>query len=187
LSEERAAASPPPLWGRDRVGGIAEHQRSGVPPPLTPPHKGEGNPVAAAARESFHPLRVGDAGGQLSGISGSESNLPRSRLGALLAFGSHRSGRDDGQNESPAARVRERGRSISGIHAQQGICRAGMRGRASLADQVFCFDPIDRVISSLEPRPPSRALALRRGRTDCQVASCSLRSLLNLATSVLTT
>jgi hypothetical protein len=43
-----AATSPPPLWGRDRVGGIAEHPMSGVPPPLTPPHKGEGNPVAVA-------------------------------------------------------------------------------------------------------------------------------------------
>jgi uncharacterized protein (DUF934 family) len=30
------------------VGGIAEHRRSGFPPPLTPPHKGEGNPRAAA-------------------------------------------------------------------------------------------------------------------------------------------
>jgi uncharacterized protein (DUF934 family) len=33
------------------VGGIAEeHERSGVPPPLPTPHKGEGNPDAAAAR-----------------------------------------------------------------------------------------------------------------------------------------
>ena len=49
LSEERAAASPPRLWGRDRVGGIAGPQRSGAPPPLTPPRKGEGDPVAPAA------------------------------------------------------------------------------------------------------------------------------------------
>jgi hypothetical protein len=35
---------PPPLWGRDREGGMAEHVPSGFPPPLTPPHKGEGNP-----------------------------------------------------------------------------------------------------------------------------------------------
>ena len=35
-------SSPPPSWGRDREGGIAEHLRSGFPPPLTPPHKGEG-------------------------------------------------------------------------------------------------------------------------------------------------
>src|SRR5262245_11619781 len=32
------------MWGRDRVGGIAEPPMSGFPPPLTPPHKGEGNP-----------------------------------------------------------------------------------------------------------------------------------------------
>jgi fatty-acyl-CoA synthase len=43
----RAGASPPPLWGRDREGGIAEHRRWGFPPPLAPPHKGEGNPRTA--------------------------------------------------------------------------------------------------------------------------------------------
>jgi acyl-CoA synthetase (AMP-forming)/AMP-acid ligase II len=52
-------ASPPPsrrrrvfdtTWGRDREGGIAEHLPSGFPPPLTPPHKGEGNrPVSRLA------------------------------------------------------------------------------------------------------------------------------------------
>ena len=31
------------MWGRDRVGGIPEHQRSGCPPRPTPPHNGEGN------------------------------------------------------------------------------------------------------------------------------------------------
>jgi heme exporter protein A len=35
-----AEASPRPLWAR-----------SGIAPPLTPPHKGEGNPVASASRE----------------------------------------------------------------------------------------------------------------------------------------
>src|SRR5262245_66005024 len=39
-----ATAPPPPLWGRDRVRGIAEHRGVGFPPPLAPPHKGEGNP-----------------------------------------------------------------------------------------------------------------------------------------------
>ena len=47
LGEAPATTSPPPLWGRDRVGGIPEPQRSGFPPPLTPPHKGEGNPLAS--------------------------------------------------------------------------------------------------------------------------------------------
>src|SRR5688572_1581741 len=54
---ERAAASPPPLWGRDRVGGIAEHLRWGFPPPLTPPHKGEGNPRTACLW-LHHPTHV---------------------------------------------------------------------------------------------------------------------------------
>src|SRR5581483_9811185 len=40
-------SSPPPSWGRDREGGMAEHKPSGFPPPLTPPHKGEGNPRTA--------------------------------------------------------------------------------------------------------------------------------------------
>jgi Cu(I)/Ag(I) efflux system membrane protein CusA/SilA len=48
VGEAQATASPPPLWGRDRVGGIGEPPRSGVPPPLTPPHKGEGNLAAAS-------------------------------------------------------------------------------------------------------------------------------------------
>jgi hypothetical protein len=37
-----ATASPPPLWGRDRVGGIAEHRRLGVPPPPSPSPQGGG-------------------------------------------------------------------------------------------------------------------------------------------------
>ncbi len=55
---ERATASPPPLWGRDRVGGNPEPQMSGLPPPLAPPHilaarlrrDGEGDSVAAVGR-----------------------------------------------------------------------------------------------------------------------------------------
>ena len=34
--------SPPPLWGRE--GGNPLQQPAGVPPPLTPPHQGEGEP-----------------------------------------------------------------------------------------------------------------------------------------------
>jgi NADH-quinone oxidoreductase subunit M len=53
-----AKASLPPLWGRDwdREGGMTGRQLlSGAPPPLTPPHKGEGNqrsPVAAGQMQS---------------------------------------------------------------------------------------------------------------------------------------
>src|SRR3972149_4560073 len=50
------SASPPPSWGRDREGGIAEHLPSGSPPPLTPPHKGEGNPVAVLDPDMFDTL-----------------------------------------------------------------------------------------------------------------------------------
>src|SRR5262245_10986498 len=35
--KERAAASPPPLWGRDRVGGLQNIGRRGSPT-LAPPH-----------------------------------------------------------------------------------------------------------------------------------------------------
>ena len=42
-------ASPPPSWGRDREGG--NHDGSEIPPPLTPPRKGEGNPSVSGERE----------------------------------------------------------------------------------------------------------------------------------------
>jgi hypothetical protein len=50
---KRAAGFPPPLWGRDRVGGNHKLRRSGVPPPLAPPHKGEGNPIELAVGNRF--------------------------------------------------------------------------------------------------------------------------------------
>jgi FAD/FMN-containing dehydrogenase/Fe-S oxidoreductase len=37
------SSSPPPSWGRDREGGNPQHLPSGFPPPLSPPHKGEGD------------------------------------------------------------------------------------------------------------------------------------------------
>jgi uncharacterized protein (DUF934 family) len=46
---------PPPSWGRAGEGGMAEPQTSTLPPPLTPPHKGEGNPRGTIWREgAFH-------------------------------------------------------------------------------------------------------------------------------------
>jgi hypothetical protein len=42
---------PPPLWGRDGEGGsrcVTRCVRQLLPPPLTPPHKGEGNTEPAA-------------------------------------------------------------------------------------------------------------------------------------------
>ena len=47
VGHNMATGSPPPLWGRDRVGGTPEPRMAGFPPPLAPPHKGEGNPVGA--------------------------------------------------------------------------------------------------------------------------------------------
>jgi phosphopantothenoylcysteine decarboxylase/phosphopantothenate--cysteine ligase len=41
---QRMLASPSPLWGGDRGGG--NHDGSGIPPSLTLPHKGGGNPLA---------------------------------------------------------------------------------------------------------------------------------------------
>jgi hypothetical protein len=56
-----AATSLPPLWGRDRVGGIVEHRGPGFLPPLAPPHKGEGNPVEPARPGALlrYPPRLG--------------------------------------------------------------------------------------------------------------------------------
>jgi acyl-CoA dehydrogenase len=73
--DAQATTSPPPLWGRDRVGGIPEHRRSGVPPPLTPPHKGEGNPVGASfdvgvfLEAASAKIRVGEAAGEGAAIA----------------------------------------------------------------------------------------------------------------------
>src|SRR5262249_2950711 len=59
----RAAASPPPLWGRDRVGGNPKPQGPGFPAPLAPPrvmsktclrHDGEGTNAEFVA--AAHPL-----------------------------------------------------------------------------------------------------------------------------------
>jgi FAD/FMN-containing dehydrogenase/Fe-S oxidoreductase len=46
--EPLPSSSPPPSRGRDRVGGIADHHPSGLPPPPTPPRQGEGSPRAIA-------------------------------------------------------------------------------------------------------------------------------------------
>jgi len=75
FGEPGAAGSPPPLWGRDRVGGIPEHRSEGLPPPLTPPHKGEGNPVGASFEEAVFleaasaKIRVGEAAGEGAAIA----------------------------------------------------------------------------------------------------------------------
>src|SRR5262249_2441113 len=104
LSNARVTASPPPLWGRDRVGGIANTRGRWFPPPLAPPHvmsktclrhDGEGNPVAAVTRDRFIHCGSATAAANYSSTSRNEAQLPRSRLGALLAFRSHRSVRDD--------------------------------------------------------------------------------------------
>jgi hypothetical protein len=53
LGEGSAAGSPPPLWGRDRVGGNPQARGSWFPPPLAP-RKGEGDPVADASQLALH-------------------------------------------------------------------------------------------------------------------------------------
>ena len=59
---QTAREFPPPSWGRVREGG--NHDGSGFPPPLTPPHKGEGNPGEfedRIVRDLPDLLRPGDA------------------------------------------------------------------------------------------------------------------------------
>ncbi len=46
-----AAAFPPPLWGRDWVGGTADSEFREHPPPPTLPHKGGGSRLRRAARQ----------------------------------------------------------------------------------------------------------------------------------------
>src|SRR5262249_19796761 len=45
----------PLSWGRDREGGIAEPSASAVPPPLAPPHTGEGNARVAVVSGEPNP------------------------------------------------------------------------------------------------------------------------------------
>jgi rhodanese-related sulfurtransferase len=52
LNEALATTSPPPLRGSDRVGGNLGSRREGFPPPLDPPHKGEGNASGASGEEA---------------------------------------------------------------------------------------------------------------------------------------
>ncbi len=67
--------SPPPLWGRDREGG--NHDGSGVPPPLTPPHvvsetrlrhEEEGD-LAVFLEVASAKIRVGEAATEGAGIA----------------------------------------------------------------------------------------------------------------------
>jgi S-adenosylmethionine:tRNA ribosyltransferase-isomerase len=61
-SPQTAPESPPPSWGRVREGG--NHDGSGIPPPLTPPHQGEGDTVELEdriVRDLPDLLRPGDA------------------------------------------------------------------------------------------------------------------------------
>jgi acyl-CoA dehydrogenase len=73
--EASTSGSPPLSGGRDRVGGIAEHRGPGFPPPLAPPHKGEGNPVGASLDEGVlleaasAKIRVGEAAGEGAAIA----------------------------------------------------------------------------------------------------------------------
>ncbi len=50
MSGRVSISSPPPVWGRDREGGMAGPLSSGFPPPLAPPHKGEGDTAAALGK-----------------------------------------------------------------------------------------------------------------------------------------
>ena len=61
LRELQQQAFPPPLWGSDREGGIAEHWPSGFPPPLSPPHKGEGKRPPIAWHERLDTVPDGPA------------------------------------------------------------------------------------------------------------------------------
>ena len=46
---------PSPLVGEGQGGGNPRQRMSGLPPPLTPPHKGEGNPALPVGRDRFQP------------------------------------------------------------------------------------------------------------------------------------
>ena len=64
MADKAAAAPlPPPSWGRDGEGGHPQHQPPGLPPPLSPPHKGEGK----HAVKPLQGIRVIDVSSFLAG------------------------------------------------------------------------------------------------------------------------
>src|SRR5947207_2220312 len=68
---------PPPLWGRVGEGGIAEQLMSGFPPPLTPPHKGEGNPRSGSPKAvRIAALRQAVARLETAALRGEVRHLP---------------------------------------------------------------------------------------------------------------
>jgi uncharacterized protein len=68
---------PPPLWGRDREGGSSAPPLGlrNQPPPLTPPHKGEGNILDLSRSCICAGLTRVSAHSRVSGNPGSESPL----------------------------------------------------------------------------------------------------------------
>ncbi len=97
----RAARATPP---RSTATSASRSAKVSDPPGLTP-----STPVIPEAEA---PARK--PGPKLSGTSGNESNLTRSRLGALLASGSHRSGRmTGGDSVSDPKGLRRNWRSVS--------------------------------------------------------------------------
>jgi alkylation response protein AidB-like acyl-CoA dehydrogenase len=79
--ETRAPTSPPPC-GEGQGGGIAEHQPLGFPPPLTPPHKGEGNPRGASWEEGVF-LEAASAKIRVSEAAGEGAAIAHQVLGAI--------------------------------------------------------------------------------------------------------
>src|SRR5439155_19306832 len=79
----RAHLQPEGLWGRAGEGGMAEHQPRSLPPPLTPPHKGGGNPHAvriAALRQAVARLETAALRGEVRhlplGVPEMQAHLP---------------------------------------------------------------------------------------------------------------
>jgi SAM-dependent MidA family methyltransferase len=58
---QRQVLPPRPSWGRDGEGGMAEQFPLRFPPPLTPPHRGEGNTPTIAWHERLEEVPPGPA------------------------------------------------------------------------------------------------------------------------------
>jgi peptide/nickel transport system permease protein len=92
---------------------------------------------------------------RLSGTSPSESDLARSRLGALLAFGSHRSGRDDGWRARLIDSDLIYSFTRSKLVVAAALLTALMVGAALLAGLIAPHDPYDlKSLSLLDANLP---------------------------------
>ena len=178
IEPEGLRGSPPPLWGRDREGGILQPLPSGFPPPQAPPascrrrvfdtmggNPRGGNPRIAALRQALAKLETAAPGAKTQhlplGVPDMHAHLPGPR-GARLRCPA-RGGR--GGSWRPAGGVRLRVRPDGGGAAQRAPGPAVfIASRRALADFGKPLWPRPRPARPRRRPAPPRRDPHRQGR-----------------------